>query len=456
MSAQTGNSTSDSNQQPTGITSITVAGFKSIRDEQTIDIRPLTILAGANSSGKSSMMQPLLLMKQTFGADFDPEALLLNGPNVRFTNADQLLSRSLGNDLAKEFRVGLSFGDQLAVESRFVHRPRKGIAASETTWTDDHGVYSVGTSLKESDILANLTPDLIRSVEAAMDPSLESIQWGIRQNACFLLPVLFTAGPPREESPFGLSTLSKNVRVVTDRIDSLIHVPAHRGNPERAYPTTAVKRGFRGVFPVYTASVISKWQSSGHHSYLVLNDDLRDLGLSWKVEAKRVSDAEVELRVGRLPKPAQGGDQDFVSVADVGFGVSQTLPVLAALHVATPGHLVYVEQPELHLHPRAQVAMAGVLARAVKRGVRMVIETHSPLLLLAVQAMVAKGEEGLTPDEVKLHWFTRSEEDGATTVTSADLDEGGAFGDWPEDFGDVELDIEKRYLDAVEAKMSKR
>ena len=455
MSAQTGKTASDSNQ-PTGITSITVAGFKSIRDEQTIDIRPLTILAGANSSGKSSMMQPLLLMKQTLEADFDPGALLLNGPNVRFTNADQFLSRSLGSNSANEFRVGLMFGDQRAVESRFVHRPGEGVEVSRTTWTDDYGVYPVGTSLKESDILAHLPPDLFRSVETAMDPSAKSIQWGIQREACFLSPVLFTAVPPREEVPSGLSILSVNVRVVTDRIDSLIHVPAHRGNPERAYPTTAVGRRFRGVFPVYTASVISKWQSSGHHSYLALNDDLGDLGLSWKVEAKRVSDAEVELRVGRLPKPTQGGDQDFVSVADVGFGVSQTLPVLAALHVATPKHLVYIEQPELHLHPRAQVAMARVLARAVKRGVRMVIETHSPLLLLAVQALVAKGEEGLTPDEVKLHWFTRSEEDGATTVTSADLDEDGSFGDWPEDFGDVELDIEKRYLDAVEAKMSKR
>lgn len=455
MSQQTDNTASYSKRQP-GITSIMVAGFKSLRDEQTIDIRPLTILAGANSSGKSSMMQPLLLMKQTLEADFDPGALLLNGPNVRFTNADQLLSRSLGSKSANEFRVGLNFGDQRAVESRFVHKPNEGFEASETTWTDDHGVYSIGTSPKESDILAGLPLDLVRSAEAVLDPSARSKRWGIEREACFLLPALLTAFPLLlVESPLALSILRKNVRDVTDQIDSLIHVPAHRGNPERVYPTTAVGRTFPGVLPVYTASVISKWQASGHRSYVALNDDLQDLGLSWKVEAKRVSDAAVELRVGRLLKPAVGGGKDLVSVADVGFGVSQTLPVLAALHVATPKHLIYIEQPELHLHPRAQVAIARVLARAVKRGVRMVIETHSPLLLLAVQAMVAKGEEGLTPDEVRLHWFTRSEEDGATTVTSADLDEDGSFGDWPEDFGDVELDIEKQYLDAVEAKMSK-
>src|SRR5438132_7037139 len=79
--------------EPSAITEIQVAGFKSISDEQSIEIRPLTILAGANSSGKSSMMQPLLLLKQTLEASYDAGPLLLNGPNVKFTSADQLLSR---------------------------------------------------------------------------------------------------------------------------------------------------------------------------------------------------------------------------------------------------------------------------------------------------------------------------------------------------------------------------
>src|SRR5438067_5913081 len=88
------------------ITRIDVRGFKSINQEQSIEIRPLTILAGANSSGKSSMMQPLLLLKQTLEASYDPGALLLNGPNVRFTSATQLLSQMSGGKVAKTFYVG--------------------------------------------------------------------------------------------------------------------------------------------------------------------------------------------------------------------------------------------------------------------------------------------------------------------------------------------------------------
>jgi predicted ATPase len=115
---------------------------------------------------------------------------------------------------------------------------------------------------------------------------------------------------------------------------------------------------------------------------------------------------------------------------------------------AEPGRLVYLEQPEIHLHPRAQVALAQILADAANRGVRVVAETHSSLLLLSVQSLVA--ENCIAPDKVKLHWFKRRA-DGVTEVKSADLDNVGAFGNWPEDFADVELATQSRYLDAAES-----
>ena len=97
--------------------------------------------------------------------------------------------------------------------------------------------------------------------------------------------------------------------------------------------------------------------------------------------------------------------------------------------------------------------MAEVLADAAKRGVRVVAETHSSLLLLAIQALVAEGK--LSPELVKLHWFKRGS-DGVTTITSADLDDSGAFGeDWPEDFSDIELQAQSRYLDSVASRKKK-
>src|SRR4051794_12124949 len=99
---------------------IVVSGFKSLAQEQSVEVRPLTILAGANSSGKSSVMQPLLLMKQTLEAGYDPGALLLDGPNLRFTSAAQLFARSGPSKKADAFRVGFNIEGQGEIVSEFV------------------------------------------------------------------------------------------------------------------------------------------------------------------------------------------------------------------------------------------------------------------------------------------------------------------------------------------------
>ena len=186
-----------------------------------------------------------------------------------------------------------------------------------------------------------------------------------------------------------------------------------------------------------------EWQESKDPRIVKLQEDLARLDLTSKIESKRVNETAVELRVGRLRR---SGTRDMVSIADVGVGVSQVLPVLVALRVAKPGQMVYIEQPEIHLHPKAQVALAEILADAANRDVQVVVETHSSHLLLAIQSLVAEGK--LDQRRVGLNWFRR-EDDGSSKITTANLDDRGAFGDWPEDFGDVELELESRYLSAA-------
>ena len=102
------NSRDDSREDRDSIRAISVRGFKCFATESRIEIRPLTILAGANSSGKSSIMQPLLLMKQTLEATYDPGALLLNGPNVKQTAFEQLVSHPLNDRGSRTFSVSIS------------------------------------------------------------------------------------------------------------------------------------------------------------------------------------------------------------------------------------------------------------------------------------------------------------------------------------------------------------
>jgi predicted ATPase len=203
---------------------------------------------------------------------------------------------------------------------------------------------------------------------------------------------------------------------------------------------------FPGTFETYVAGIIDHWKKSHHQERLEqLASCLRLLGLTSSIDTQPIGETRVELRVGRVLDSPQG-KPDLVNIADVGLGVSQVLPVVVALLAAEPGQLVYIEQPEIHLHPKAQVALAHVLADAARRGVRVVAETHSQLLLLGIQTLVAKGE--LDPALIKLHWFQRDEE-GVTTIASHDVDENGAFGEWPEDFADVSLSAESDFLDAA-------
>lgn len=440
-------------EEPFGISAIGVGGFKSIRDRQTIEIRPLTILAGANSSGKSSIMQPLLLMKQTLQATFDPGIFLLDGPNVKFTSADQMFSKNR-DAMTIELQRTLDSGLVLCMEVTYSKkRDPRGIDISLLSIGPPSGEPKVnfrqGMSIGE--FVAQL-PGF--SEEERL--SIASNSFSIEKYRCLLRiagwkPDLreWQSLIEPERSMFGLEA---TIWSMVSRVAGLIHVPGLRSEPARRYQKTAAGPSFPDVFAYYVASVVNDWQLQNDERQELLGKALEHLELTWKIEALPITDAHVELHVPRMKKRSKTFRKDMVNIADVGLGVSQALPVLVALLVAEPGQMVYIEQPEIHLHPRAQVAMARILADAAKRGVRVVAETHSSLLLLGIQTLVAEGY--LAPDLVKLHWFQLDKE-GFTKITNSDLDEAGRFDtDWPEDFGAVELEAQSRYLDESEKRLA--
>src|ERR1700677_5037983 len=87
------------------LTAIEVTGFKSAMDPVRIAFRDISILAGANSAGKSAIMHPLLLIKQTIEKPFEPGGLFIDGPLVHFTTSDQFLARGPGRSVLDAFGV---------------------------------------------------------------------------------------------------------------------------------------------------------------------------------------------------------------------------------------------------------------------------------------------------------------------------------------------------------------
>ncbi len=433
--------------EPWAIAEIKVAGFKSISDEQSIEIRPLTILAGANSSGKSSIIQPVLLLKQTLEAPYDAGPILLNGPNVRFTAADQLLSRVGRGQSLGSFQVGMRMnaGDGFLTSFRKEHK--MGFRIERMDIVSEHGELSFWPEMSQAEITKTgfaKNRDWAKEVPEGFNHG----RWEIVRDRCFLGPAWVAKGSGGAIFTAGLPGLPWEWI-----LPHIIHLPGLRGNPERTYPVTAFGPTYAGTFEKYTASVISQWITESNDKLDALNADLKLLRLAGGITVARPNDVQIEIQVARLPDVPPNRPEDRVNIADVGVGVSQTLPVLVALHAATSRHLVYVEQPETHLHPRAQFALAQVLAAAANRGVRVVAETHSSMLLLGVQTLIAEGK--LAPDKVKLHWFER-EKSGRTLVRSGDLDAAGRWGGWPEDFDDVTLKAQAQYLDAAEALLARK
>ncbi|MFF2270031.1 AAA family ATPase [Cellulosimicrobium cellulans] len=427
-----------------------VTGFKAVGESTSVKIAPLTILAGSNSAGKSSFMQPFLLLKQTIDSSFDPGPILLHGPNAKFTAMTQTLSRGKSrSSQADTFSVALSIGShRRAITFRMSN---DGFNIVEDISSD--GVHKVSLNERMSNAsLEGLSPYFnsiglhYREVSTAQDSKGE-YKLAIERNRCFLDLGLTFGIPGDRRMSLSVPLIDRHTEVWSNLIRGIIHVPGLRGNPEREYPRSAVGDTYIGRFDTYVASIILEWSGRSPEKVRTLARNLELLGLTWKIRARKVNDAAVELLVGRTPHAQQGGALDLVSVADVGFGVSQALPVLVALLAASRGQVVYLEQPELHLHPRAQLSLAQPLVAAARRGVRVVLETHSSLLIRALQTAIASGS--IPASSVSMNWFSRDPETGFANLSVAELDDKGRFGEWPLDFDEIAQDADLAYLDAI-------
>lgn len=421
---------------------LSVEGYKSIADKCTVEFNGLTVLAGANSSGKSSFMQPLLLIKQTLESTYDAKGLILDGVNVRLTDSSQIISKVCEN---KDF-----FAIELETDGKWT---RAEFQLGKRTGVENKRLQYKDASLKQTLTLeVGLSEKAIEEIVDQLPEHQQHLMKVFREHNMKVAVrrdrnTFLTLSADRNFFP-AFGNFSDSLETVSQR---LIHVPGLRGNPERLYKVTQSEGAhFVGSFEPYVASIIHQWSETKSPYFEALQENLRQLGLTSNIRSQQENNTQLQLEVA-LHKQ-QSDKDDFVNIADVGFGVSQTLPVLVALLTARKGDLIYIEQPELHLHPNAQYALAEIIIKAVKNGRRVVIETHSSLLLTGIQTAVAKHQ--LNDEQVSLNWFTQ-DDTGITNAKAVRLDKYGRFNDWPADFDEVALRAEADYLDAVEEAIRK-
>lgn len=328
------------------INEITVSGFKSIRSKQTLRIRKLTIISGANSSGKSSMLQPLLIIKQSLESPYDPGTLRILGVNAKFQSGEELLTKS-GAKKKKgseetfpegkgNFTVGIKT-DKEEVNCTYGWKPKAGFTLVKLSHqTKDEGIaqeYMLGLSKEKVQILGRKRfNDIFQHFPEKIHSQL---QFEISRDRTFL-KVIGRLG--KDVNEFLRFNPADNI---ARAIKNIIHLPGLRGNPERTYPVTSIGDSYPGLFQEYAASLIYAWGAKSDKVHIRgLRDDMKKLGLGWKVAASKTNDTQLEVKIGRLHTPDIGGANDLVSIADVGLGVSQTLPLLVALRAADNSHIV--------------------------------------------------------------------------------------------------------------------
>ncbi len=398
-------------------------------------------------------------MKQTLESPFDPGPLKVDGPNVDFTRYSQLFTHGHDGKCASELTIGLDYEFDDFFRQRTSHRTvelefqrtGEGLVSLRQESVRETLVHEGRKTLRAIDFSEGELPLETVLNNDWLDGSLRGYLFGRNEEStiearmvrsrCFLdLEVRIS------EDDFGFFFSVAFSQQLGPLITDIIYIPGLRDPAfSRSYPLIPIDKRFPGPMHSFLASVIHHWGPDGD-LLVEFEQDLRKLGLTGRVTVQRVDDTALEVLVGRYIPDSSQILPDLVNVADVGLGLSQVMPVLAALRVAQPNQLVVMEQPELHLHPRRIHKLAEIIVDAVNRGVRVIIETHSELLLLGIQTLVAKGL--LDPAKVSLNWFELDEQ-GNSRIQQTEIESNGSFGDWPVDFLDIELRAQQQYLDAT-------
>jgi hypothetical protein len=222
------------------------------------------------------------------------------------------------------------------------------------------------------------------------------------------------------------------------QMDSIFHLGPLREHPQRQYgwagsrPSDVGRRGQQVVEAILSATARREMQNLRKGTK---RKPFQEVIAHWLQVIGLIEAFEVE-EIGRNSNLYRARVQidrftDPVSITEVGFGVSQVLPVIVLLHYVPEGSTVILEQPEIHLHPSVQSGLADVLVHAaLHRNVQVIVESHSEHLLRRLQRRIA--ENDLDASQARLYFCRR--ENGLSILEPLRVNEYGAIKNWPKHF----------------------
>ncbi len=435
------------------LTRMRIRNLKSWPDTGDIALKPITGFFGANSSGKTSLLQALLLLKQT--SDSSDRALTLHfGDKTSLVSLGDFQSAIYGHELSNELVFEL---DWLQPKSFVVTDPREPaneIVRDERLGFSTRICAENGRSGKVARLVVpelayrvgNATFGMRQKSEGQSEYSLfaegthfqflrraEGRKWPVPAPAkCYGFPDQVRAYHQNAEF---LSDLELALESQLRRIHYLGPLRAYPGRTYTwagAQPTDMGQAGDKAVDALLSSRDRREKISRGKGRRRVTLEQyvaewLERLGLiaEFRVESVAEGSQIFQVKVRKLA----GGPESLIT--DVGFGVSQVLPVVVLCFYVPEGSTVILEQPEIHLHPAVQAGLADVLLDAYRhRQVQILLESHSEHLLRRLQRRVA--EETASPADLGLYFCEMGPK--GSTLTNLQLDMFGRITNWPKDF----------------------
>ena len=451
------------------LTSLKIKNFKAWKSTGDRHLAPLTVFFGTNSAGKTSITQFLLMLKQTIESSDRTRVL---HPGDRNTLVDLGTFRDYVFD--HRLDAPLSFSMSFSLPSRLtVKDPQTGQTTAATAMGFEATVrrHSAGENserLRVESMHYKLfdenTETLAVGMVADHAPSgrrgkdkyrLDARHYRPLRNPGRKWPVPAPVrfyGFPDEAVAYYQNTgfLADLTLALASQFTRLTYVGPLRGYPARSYvwsgarPEHVGSRGEQAIEALLAAdgrSISRGYRKRAEPFHKVIAKWLRELGMIHSFDARQISKERKEYEV--LVRVRDGGSE--VNITDVGFGLSQLLPVIVECFYVSGDHTVVFEQPETHLHPSAQAGLADLFIEAIHarengqpRAIQLLVESHSEHFLRRLQRRIA--EEKLSHEEVALYFCEPGP--SGSSIRQIEVDTFGNILKWPTSFfGDDMRDI---------------
>lgn len=422
---------------------LSIKNFKSWANLENMEFGKVTAVFGPNSSGKTSLIQFLLMLKQT-AESRDRRILNLGGTERDYVDLGSYEDVVYSHDAGKNISFEVVFN--------FEGEPN-GMRFFEREYAPTESLFGASFIYKDKRILLDSLKVSPFSTDKTQQ-TIASIKWSEERNGIFIAHpnrrFLNKNTPISDYSLFDINE-KRSGGYITLPSESLYDIPFFfkeslsdisylgplREYPKREYRWTGEVPQSIGISGEYAVqAMLSKIQTVQPAEQAELIKDVSkwlkrfevidELDLASISETSRLFELKIKSK----------NYAHWANLVDVGFGVSQVLPVIVLAYFAPPGSLIILEQPEIHLHPRVQAELADLfLEVALTRNVQFFIESHSEHLLMRLQRRIAErsGEfSDLTEDDVKLYFCKRETE--ASTLEPLEMDEYGRIKNWPKDF----------------------